>query len=204
MIFTGETIHELGYTLDENKLNQYTWSRKVPDKSINVPDCVNHPSVIFGTKITDELKQEWDDNGLIPYQYGCMCNDLLVVAWTDFNDPVVKFKSSNMYDMMRNIITINTISGTFYRGTDYDYTPLNIGDKIDYSDRLSSWSSDIKLARGFTLKAKPLILKLECVDAKGLTLYDRTEKESILDECVLIITNKEEYEDGTLLTVSIQ
>ena len=164
--------------------------------------CINHPTHIFGNNV-DQMKQEWQQEEMEP-DYGCVCNDLMILEWIDLFDPVKTFKSQGLYELLKSLIQSETVSGVLYRGSDFDdHYQLQVGDIINYSDRLTSWSDHIDIAAKFTWPDHPLILKLVCNQVKGLKLKNRDELESILDECNLIIVATHKYNNGRLFEVVI-
>lgn len=117
------------------------------------------------------------------------------------HDPVKVLKEKEMYYLLNSLVNNNIISGKLYRGTDWEYQKLEKGDIIDYSDRLSSWSMDKSVAENFTTDENPIILKLKCKNVPGIPIfYSRREKEIILSECTLKVTEKKIH-DGTIYLI---
>jgi len=173
------------------------------DLKINTNTCTkNHPNIIFGQNI-DQLKQEWSENELKP-KYGCVCMDMIVLEWQDFDDSVKELKKEKVYHLFNSLVSKNRVSGTLYRGTDWDYLSKQKGDIINYKDRLTSWSTDIEIAQNFTTVKNPIILKLVCVNVVGLPMYySRHEKEIVLGECYLKVINRSIDKETLQLDVEV-
>ena len=145
-----------------------------------------------------------DKKEIVKQNYGCFCYDILLKQWTEFFNPVEEFKNNNIYNIFKNVVNEQLSNGIFYRGTDYDYYNLNVGDIINYSQRLTSWSKKLEIAEQFTKFEKPLILKIESDKLCALEIKDHKEEEIIMRECTLEIIYKENYRSGYLYTVKIK
>lgn len=172
------------------------------DHKIKTNSCSNHPKMIFGQNMA-EIRKEWLSEDLKP-RYGCVCMDCIVLAWMDFVNPVKELKKEGVYDLFSSLVNKNTFSGVLYRGTDYNITG-NVGDVINYSNRLTSWSTEEEVALDFTTEENPIILKLSCKDVVGLPIYySRDEKEVVLGECILKIVDKKVVRGKVVLEVVVE
>lgn len=166
-------------------------------------ECVNHPHKIFDTYINKELVDEWQeecDGG----QFGCVCLDILVNEWQELEDPTKVYKKKGYYDVLKELVHSNIVSGTFYHGIDY-YHDLEIGTLIDYSSRMTSWCLDQDKVEPF-LNDDKIILKLTVGHMRGLSLEGRNYgngKEIMLGECLLKVTNKTKVNDYNIFEVEL-
>ena len=170
------------------------------------PSCIEHPKKIFDTYINQELVDEWQEefNG---GSFGCICNDILVNNWDEFEDPVKVYKKKGYYSTLRDLVHANTVSGTFYHGTDYyKSADLFVGDVLDYSDRITCWCITADKINKCTNQDDQVIFKLECNNAVGLDLENHDfgyGKGIMLGECKLKMINKVHQNNQTMVSVTI-
>jgi hypothetical protein len=168
------------------------------------PGCFNHPHKIFDTYINKELVDEWNEefNG---GEY-CVCLDILIQSWEEFHDPTAVYKKHGYYDVLKELVHNNKVSGTFYHGNDYyKLNDLNIGSIIDYSSRITSWCLDQNKVKSF-LNEENIVLKLTGDNMTGLFLKGDYGygKEIMLGECQLKVINKTKMDKYNIIEVKIQ
>lgn len=172
--------------------------------------CKNHPlTIIDNDRMIDfnswanKLIDEGHDTTLY---YGCIHYDFIVSAWENYADPIKTLREDFNYDLMKEVVDNNIISGTYYRGTDYDLNNLKPGYIMDY-ERLSSWSSDIFVAKDFWDENNPIILQITASGVKGLDLSKNGrvsyEKGIILSHYKFKIIEEKQYETFKLFKVEI-
>lgn len=135
--------------------------------------------------------QDLELDGISPL-YGTAENDLMVFAWEDDMCPVETFRSHGYYDKMKELIRKTDISGILYRGVDTKERFFN-GNFIDYTNKITSWTTDESIAWDFTNSDDPIILKCSFDNIKGMVLVQQTEKERILDEMKLEIVSYDKH-----------
>ena len=72
----------------------------------------------------------------------------IIEQWVSVSDPVQNLKEAGLYDELVNVVEASSSSiSVLYRGSRHS----SVIDKptIDYTDRLSSWSTDLKVAETF-------------------------------------------------------
>lgn len=172
--------------------------------------CKNHPITIIDIdrmidfpSLANQLIEKDPNTKLY---YGCIHYDIITSACENYENPVSTLREDFNYDLLKEAVDDNIISGTYYRGTNYDINNLKIGYIMDY-ERLSSWSSDIFIAKDFWDENNPIILKIKISNVKGLDLCKngRTNhfKEIILSHYKFKIIEEEQYSTFKLLTVEI-
>jgi len=135
---------------------------------------VNQPHKTFGSHINKDLVEEWKRE---------------LEAW----------KKENFYDELKNLVDTNKVSGAFYHSIPYyKSTDLDIGDMIDYSSRITTWS--ITPNKFDNDISSEIILKLESNDIIGLKLQDN---QIMLSECHLKITDKIQKDGYDMIIVEI-
>jgi hypothetical protein len=160
--------------------------------------CKDHPTIFFGSNVNKLL----EDDGWEFTDNGCIHTELIIQKWKETFDPVDTIKEEKgAYSILRKFVNSNTVSGVFYRSTDYfEEEELDIGMKLSYLNILTSWSQNIKEAWKYN---KTVLLKLYASNIKGIDISNRDENTFILGEITLEILSKENYKDGTLITVQI-
>ena len=163
-------------------------------------ECKDHPQTFFGNNISELLNE--DDGWGNCINNGCIHTDLIIQQWKDTFEPIDTIKEEKgAYSILKKFVSENTVSGTFYRSTDYfENDELDVGMKINYSHMLSSWSEDIKESWKYN---RTILFKFETSNIKGINISDRDENTFILGEMILEIICKENYEDGFLITMKI-
>lgn len=207
--------------------------------------CTSHPKIIDGINVPAVFLREIEGyelvgEGPLETKFGkwekdpstgitklisgkCFCFDICHQFWSRKDDPVHDLKKDGCYPFFKEQIEASRISGTFYRGTSYyEAGDLEIGDTIDYSGRLSSWSIDIGVAHDFCTvfsrsPANAAIFILTCSEAPGFYCKDDAnilcdingrirggEEEHILGECRLIIVGQSKYKGIPSYNVKIK
>lgn len=152
---------------------------------------------IFGQDVA-RFRREMQEEGET-FTYGGAAQDMLVMSWDEHHNPVEEFKERGYYTYMKTLVSSGRVSGTMYRGTDWDCSHLKVGEKIDYSNRLTTWSRKIEQATDFCDPERPILLKLTCQSAPGLDV----NRDVVLDETRLTVTEKTSLEDGVMFTVEL-
>lgn len=174
----------------------------VSAKRVLPPSCDGHPELVGGKSVNDTVAEMLaDDEDIRPNHGKCFCFDDCVGFWQACDDPVSEMKSDGVYEFFCKTIeeeTITSTGGPLYRGTNY-YQTLNPGDVVDYSDRLSSWTTDLSTARDFVDAGKTIpgggtILELSGPEAiKGWRFDEHRrggEQEYILGRCRLRVDRR--------------
>lgn len=117
-------------------------------------------------------------NGMKPL-YGCALNDIMVFKWEEYFEPSVLFKQHGWYERFSNFVHSSTVSGLLYRGVRDD-----VDEFLDYSNNVSSWTSDINIALNFTSLEEPTILRCTFENAPGVHLKYGSEDEYVIGESV--------------------
>lgn len=163
--------------------------------------CVGHPRKIFDTYINQKLVEEW----MREFNGGrfCVCLDILLTNWDEFENPTKVYKKLGYYDLVRDLVRQHTITGLFYHAQDYYKSKdLQVGKILDYSARLTTWSSKLKNVKLFMNDSDKIILKLNCQNTTGLDL-DNYKHEMLLAECCVKITHLEKCDDILIVSVDI-
>lgn len=155
--------------------------------------CCNHPDKIFNYDISETIEDWIDDD--VQLKFECIHYDLVVIEWEIYGLDVLK--KQGYYPLIKELVDKYHVSGTFYRGVDYELDKLKVGYVMDYK-RLSSWSTSMTIAHFFTSDENPVMLKLVCKNATGLDLNlgirFSMENEIILGHYALKIVGEEYYE----------
>jgi len=161
-------------------------------------ECKDHPAIFFDNNINELLEEDecWSECS------GCVHTELIIQQWKETFDPIDTIKEEKgAYSILRKFVNSNAVSGIFYRSTDYfEEDELDIGMKLSYHNRLTSWSQNDKEAWKYN---KMVLLKLDISNIKGINISNRDESTFILREMDLVIISKEIYKDGALVTVQL-
>ena len=106
--------------------------------------CENHPDQIFGYNIMETI-EEWLEEETLPL-FQCIHYHLIVVEWEAWGCKIIQDRG--YYPLLKELVYKHRVSGTLYRGTDYELDKLKVGFVLDYN-RLESWSREIKTAHLF-------------------------------------------------------
>lgn len=161
-------------------------------------DCKDHPIIFFDNNVNELLEDDWGEFT----NNGCIHTELIIQKWKETFEPVNTIKEEKgAYSILKKFVNSNVVSGIFYRSTDYfEEEELDIGMKLSYLNRLTSWSENIKEAWKYN---KTVLLKLDVSNIKGINISNRDENTFILGEITFEIISKDNYKDGSLITVKL-
>jgi len=161
-------------------------------------DCKDHPVIFFKNNVNELLEDDWGEFT----SNGCIHTQLIIQEWKETFEPVETIKAEkSAYSILKKFVNSNTVSGVFYRSTDYfEEEELEVGMKLSYLNRLTSWSQNIKEAWKYN---RTVLLKLDISNIKGINISDRDENTFILGDMTFEIISKDKYKDGILITVQI-
>lgn len=141
-----------------------------------------------------EIREDYAVEGEeITPKYGELLDDLILMRWIELIDPM-KYLNENP-DVLQRFSKLweresKTYQKFLYRGTDYDpFKCLKIGDIIDYTNRYTSWTTDLGVAINFTEQQQPIMFQISG-NLKALhVIFNSSEKEFILSPCKLRVNS---------------
>lgn len=163
-------------------------------------ECKDHPAIFLDNNIAELLAE--DDCWSECTNNGCIHTELIIQKWRETFEPIDEIKAEKgAYSILKNFVNLNTVSGIFYRSTDYfEDDELEVGMNISYSNRLTSWSENIEEAWKWNGSN---MFMLEANDIKGINISNRDENTFIFGDLNFQILSKDAYEDGNLITVKL-
>jgi hypothetical protein len=145
------------------------------------------------SQVADVEKDELEEYGTINPTYDSTLSDMIIVEWTDLFSPWEWIKSSpellkafvTMFDINKKVISCIKL----YRGTDdMEYLTLKKDDVLNYSERYSSWSSNIDISLNFTDPGCPILFIYEGpIVSFNLAKTNSSEAEHIVEPQKFIV-----------------
>lgn len=147
------------------------------------------------TELINKIKENYGPyaKGQAYSQFGDKSPDQLIIGWIHGGNPNSELRQHGVwkeFNKMVNSARYDTQEKYIYRGTDYAaYLAPKVGDIIDYSDWVTSWSTKVTVAEGFTRGANPTTIfrikgLLRALDIRKQNSY---ESEIVLSACKLKI-----------------
>lgn len=127
-------------------------------------------------------------------QFGNKSPEELIIGWIRGANPNNELRQHDIwteFNKMINTATYDTQGKYIYRGTDHlPYLSPKVGDIIDYSNWITSWSTRQKVAQAFTHGVQPItIFRLKGVyKALDIRKQNRSESEIVLSASKLKVT----------------
>ncbi len=145
-------------------------------------------------KEISDVEKDLMRNGEVHHAiYDSIITDFIMMEWEGFDDPWTWIQSDplvaqSFYSAFNaNMTEFSNIQ--LYRGTDYvKFYDLKQGDILDYGNRYTSWSRDVKIASHFTEPGNPLILSFKGSANLFHVKTNRMEDELIINPSKFIVT----------------
>lgn len=141
---------------------------------------------------TDIEKVELEEDGKISPIYGSTLTDVMILEWQDLHDPWEWISSDEeLHRFFEECFALNAKifkHMKLVRGTDNSSLHnLNPRDVVDYSNRYTSWSTEISVCCNFTDIDSPTFLVYEGEITAFELISNKSEKEFIISPCKFLI-----------------